>query len=173
MLLFAFQSQHAIAQRDVDVLFIESRQFGNDLYLLVVFADFDIRQAGRPAIALQRFVEVVEEIVEQPVQLAMQRQERTGFVARALARQGTFTAPRNETFHIHVGLRLLQGSGNGSRALPGPAPVRRAWCTQRALSRQKLKRSPSVSRLLRTNAANIFALRNFVSGHQTHRAASE
>src|SRR5579875_2399737 len=84
LLLLAPERQHAVRERDIDVLLLDPGQLGHDLDVLLALAHLDIGPAGRPAEARwHRQIEAPKEVVEKPVHLAMQREERAGFLGVA------------------------------------------------------------------------------------------
>src|SRR5690606_7240150 len=83
--LLALQGQHAVIEQNLDVLFLEAGHLGRHLDLLLAVGDLDARPAsapegGEPAERRQTAVKAAENIVEQAVHLAMQRQEGVAIV---------------------------------------------------------------------------------------------
>jgi hypothetical protein len=73
--------------------FFETGKFGDDLDFLLGLVDFDIRPSNRLR-AERRDVERAERIVEQPIHLAVKREERVGLTA-ARAQVARAVVPRN------------------------------------------------------------------------------
>src|SRR5690349_14886894 len=110
-------------QRHLDVLPVEPGELRDDLHLLLRLrlADIDMRPAAGPAEAgRQRQVEAAEEIVEEPVHLAMEREERAVLVLEPGRRRRTAAAPRNEITHGHASPPFINTSSargsSGDRA---------------------------------------------------------
>lgn len=69
--LFALDGKDAITQRQIYVFFFHTRKFRNDLDVLVAVLNFESRPARREP-ARQRTLEILEEVIEQPIHLPMQ-----------------------------------------------------------------------------------------------------
>src|SRR4051794_18765116 len=71
-LLLAADGEHAVRQRDVDVLLLESREFGRDLEFLIRLGHVHHRREGRgPELGpIAETAEASCEILEQPIDFA-------------------------------------------------------------------------------------------------------
>src|SRR5690606_14703773 len=127
--LLSPERQHAVIERDLDILFLDTRNLGCYGDLLVVIGNLDARPAatecGKTAKSRQARAKAPESVVEQPVHLAMQRKER---IAIALAENSRglvagVAAPWNQITHIHLSLLSVHWIGKAIPMTPDDCPA--------------------------------------------------
>src|SRR5262249_30131153 len=123
--LLAFDRKNAVRQLELDVLVVQAGQLCRDLHFLVGVAHLNTRPAQHsidPAIKAKRSeIKPAKDVIEHPVHLTVQRQERTGLPA-ASNRDIAPAIPRDEISHAHCILHCIGTSSRPRPARPYRAP---------------------------------------------------
>src|SRR5438105_3393226 len=103
-LFLAPDGEHAVSQLNGEIFLVETGYFGRNPHFLIGFADLEVRPSCRAieeAVGAERGnIETAKEVIEQPIHLAVEREERADFFATPYAHVAA-AIPRNQISHGH------------------------------------------------------------------------